>query len=313
MVDGGDVRMNAASSPSQQQSSAAQSCRKALITGMGGQLARELVATASNHVEIVTLDQSQLDISDHNAVLRALREISPDVLFNAAAYTAVDLAEKEPEVADRVNHLAVGFLADAARASGARLVHVSTDYVFDGLSPVPYQPNHPTAPASVYGRTKRDGELAARQAPSALVVRTAWVYAHHGKNFVATMLRLMSERDEVRVVADQVGTPTSASSLARALWNLVGAGASGTYHWTDAGVASWYDFAVAIREEAAALGATKIGRVRVTPIRTVDYPTPARRPAMSVLSKDATWALIGPARHWREELRQVLSRMELPK
>ena len=284
--------------------------RKVLITGMGGQLSRELVATAPLGITLVALSQGELDIGDREAVLRTVRENAPQIIVNAAAYTAVDLAEKEPDVADRANHQAVANLAEAAAACHARLVHVSTDYVFDGLSPLPYQPNHPTAPASVYGRTKRDGEIAALKSEDALVVRTAWVYAHHGKNFVATMLRLMHERDEVRVVADQIGSPTSATRLARALWSLTAAGATGVHHWTDAGVASWYDFAVAIRDEAAALGAEKIGRARVTPIRTVDYPTPAKRPAMSVLSKDATWALIGHARHWREELRSVLSRME---
>ncbi len=284
--------------------------RKVLITGMGGQLSRELVATAPLGITLVALSQGELDIGDREAVLRTVRENAPQIIVNAAAYTAVDLAEKEPDVADRANHQAVANLAEAAAACHARLVHVSTDYVFDGLSPLPYQPNHPTAPASVYGRTKRDGEIAALKSEDALVVRTAWVYAHHGKNFVATMLRLMHERDEVRVVADQIGSPTSATSLARALWSLTEARATGVHHWTDAGVASWYDFAVAIRDEAAALGAEKIGRARVTPIRTVDYPTPAKRPAMSVLSKDATWALIGHARHWREELRSVLSRME---
>ncbi|MFM7260861.1 MAG: dTDP-4-dehydrorhamnose reductase [bacterium] len=286
--------------------------RKALVTGMGGQLSRELVATAREGVEVCALGMEALDITDREAVRRAVREQSPDVILNAAAFTAVDLAEKESEVADRVNHLAVGYLAEAASECGARLVHVSTDYVFDGLSPVPYLPEHATSPASVYGRTKRDGEIAALRAADALVVRTAWVYAPHGKNFVATMLRLMYERDEVRVVADQIGSPTSARSLATAIWSLVHAGATGIHHWTDAGVASWYDFAVAIREEARALGAVKIGSARVTPIRTVDYPTPARRPAMSVLSKDATWAVIGPARHWREELRSALAQMEFP-
>ncbi len=286
--------------------------RRALVTGMGGQLARELVALTPEGVEVRALGLEQLDICDGDSVAREVRGFAPDVILNAAAYTAVDLAEKEPDAANRVNHLAVAHLAEASVAAGGRLVHVSTDYVFDGLSATPYGPDAPTAPASVYGRTKRDGEIAALRAPDALVVRTAWVYAPHGRNFVATMLRLMHERDEVRVVSDQIGTPTSATGLARALWSLVGAGASGIHHWTDAGVASWYDFAVAIRDEAAALGAEKIGRARVTPIRTADYPTPARRPAMSLLAKDATWSLIGPARHWREELRAVLARMEFP-
>lgn len=284
--------------------------RKVLLTGLGGQLSRELVATAPSGVDLVARTQEELDIGDRDAVLQTIGSLAPAIIVNAAAYTAVDLAERESEAAERANHFAVANLAEAAVACQARFVHVSTDYVFDGMSAVPYQPDHPTAPSSVYGRTKRDGELAALRVPDALVVRTAWVYAHHGKNFVATMLRLMAERDEVRVVSDQVGTPTSATSLARAIWALVERRATGVHHWTDAGVASWYDFAVAIREEAAALGAEKVARARITPIRTADYPTPARRPAMSILSKDATWALIGPARHWREELRSVLARME---
>lgn len=283
---------------------------KVLLTGLGGQLSRELVATSPSGVDLVARTQEELDIGDRDAVLHTICSLAPAIIVNAAAYTAVDLAERESEAAERVNHFAVANLAEAAVVCQARFVHISTDYVFDGMSVVPYQPDHPTAPSSVYGRTKRDGELAALRVPDGLVVRTAWVYAHHGKNFLATMLRLMAERDEVRVVSDQVGTPTSATSLARAIWALVERRATGVHHWTDAGVASWYDFAVAIREEAAALGAEKVARARVTPIRTAEYPTPARRPAMSILSKDATWALIGPARHWREELRSVLARME---
>ncbi|MFQ3666287.1 MAG: sugar nucleotide-binding protein, partial [Sphingomonadaceae bacterium] len=164
-----------------------------------------------------------------------------------------------------------------------------------------------------YGRTKLAGERAVFAAHAApLLVRTAWVHAARGHNFVATMLRLMAERDEVRVVCDQVGTPTHATSLARAIWALLATGATGIFHWTDAGVASWYDFAVAIQEEALAAGL--LGRaVPILPIRTEDYPTPARRPACGILDKSATYALIGPARHWRAELRDALAeRKALP-
>jgi dTDP-4-dehydrorhamnose reductase len=182
-------------------------------------------------------------------------------------------------------------------------VHVSTDFVFDGKASSPYAPDAPTRPLGVYGATKRDGEIAA--GADALIVRTAWVYAAAGNNFVRTMLRLMAERDEVRVVADQIGTPTHAASLARAIWALAAAGSTGHYHWTDAGAASWYDFAVAIQEEALALGLLSRA-VPIVPIRTVDYPTPAQRPAFSILDKTTTWAITGPARHWRAELRDCL-------
>jgi dTDP-4-dehydrorhamnose reductase len=259
---------------------------------------------------VVAPPRAAFDIQDDAAVARTIATAGAECLVNAAAYTAVDLAETERDTAFAVNAEAAGRLARAARAAGMRFVHVSTDFVFDGASALPYRPDAAPSPLGAYGATKLAGERLVRAAhPRALVVRTAWVYAAHGRNFVATMLRLMRERGEVRVVADQVGTPTHAASLARAILALETAGATGICHWTDAGVASWYDFAVAIAEEAHALGL--IGtRPRVVPIRTADYPTPARRPPMSVLDKDATWALIGPARHWREELRAALASMK---
>jgi dTDP-4-dehydrorhamnose reductase len=280
---------------------------RVLVTGAGGQLANALVATAPPDVEATALPIDALDIADPASVTRAFERIHPAVVVNAAAYTAVDLAEKEPDEADRVNHRAVAILAAACRAHRARLVHVSTDYVFDGASGQPYRPLDATNPLSVYGRTKRDGELAALAAPDALVVRTAWLYGAMGRNFVHTMIRLMRERDEVRVVADQFGTPTAVEGLARAIWALAAQGASGIHHWTDAGVASWYDFAVAIRDDGAAAG-LGTGRARVVPIPTSEYPTPARRPARSVLSKDETYAALGTAgTPWRDALRRVLA------
>jgi len=281
--------------------------KRVLVTGAGGQLAIELERWAPESARVVSLGIDRLDIASAAQIDAAFAEFRPEVVFNAAAYTAVDLAEQEAGVADRVNHVAVEALRRACDAFGARLVQVSTDYVFDGLSGRPYQAGDETNPLSVYGRTKRNGEIAALRSPDSLVVRTAWLYGAHGKNFMRTMVRLMLERDEVRVVADQIGTPTHAAGLARALWMLEDRGATGIHHWTDAGVGSWYDFAVAIREEAAAIG-LGTERARVTPIRTADYPTPARRPPMSVLSKDATWAMLGaPAPHWRDGLREVLS------
>ncbi len=280
---------------------------RALVTGGGGQLADALVAAAPAGMAVDAPGIERLDIGDPAAVSAALDAIRPELVVNAAAYTAVDRAESEPDLADRVNHRAVSRLAEACASRGIRLVQVSTDYVFDGRSPVPYRPDDATNPQSVYGRTKRDGERAALAAPGALVVRTAWLYAPRAGNFMHTMLRLLAGRDEIRVVADQVGTPTLASGLAVAIWDLAARGVAGVHHWTDAGVASWYDFAVAIQEEALAAGIDAVARARVVPIRTIEYPTPAARPAMSILAKETTWtATRAPVVHWREALRSAL-------
>jgi dTDP-4-dehydrorhamnose reductase len=278
---------------------------RALIFGAGGQLGRALARTAPPGTHLVALDRARCDVTDPDAVARALGEAAPDLVLNGAAYTAVDRAEAEPEAARRLNAVAPGTIAAAARAAGARTVHVSTDFVFDGAASVPYRPGDAAAPASVYGRTKLEGERAAIEAdPDALLVRTAWLYAPQGANFVNTMLRLMRERAEVSVVADQIGTPTWAPSLAEALWALAGKGARGIFHYTDAGVASWYDFAVAIEEEARAAGILE-KPVAIRPIATARYPTKARRPAFSLLEKEATWDLLGEsAPHWRVNLRR---------
>jgi len=280
---------------------------RALILGAGGQVGRALLAAAPEGTEAVPLSRADCDVGDEAAVRTAVRAVRPDLVFNAAAFTAVDKAESEPDAARRLNAEAPGVIAAAARESGARTVHVSTDFVFGGPGERQRRPEDPTRPEGVYAQTKLDGEAAVRIAdPAALVVRTAWVYAPTGTNFVNTMLRLMAERDEVRVVADQIGTPTWAPSLAAALWRLAELRASGIHHFTDAGIASWYDFAVAIAEEARAMGLVE-APARIVPIATADYPTPARRPAFSVLDKSATWALLGrPAPHWRVNLRANL-------
>lgn len=280
---------------------------KALVTGAGGQLGRALIAAAPDGVDIIALDRAALDIGDAAAVAALVADHRPDVIVNAAAYTAVDKAEGETAEAARINSHGPAHLAAAARARGARLIHVSTDFVFDGTSSRAYRPEDQTAPLSVYGQTKLDGEIAAlAENPDTLIVRTAWVYAAGGRNFLETMLRLMAERDALSVVADQIGTPTHAVSLAKALWAMAARAERGIVHWTDAGVASWYDFAVAIREEALAAG-LPIRVETIRPIATADYPTPAHRPAFSLLNKDAGWAIGGLGRHWREELRDAVA------
>ncbi len=283
---------------------------KALVIGAQGQLGRALQATAPMDAETIAPAESACNLTNGAHIERWLAEVRPDVLFNAAAYTAVDAAESDVATAELVNSVSVGRLAESARLHGARLVHVSTDFVFDGETNSPYAPDDKPNPLSVYGRTKREGELAALHASSeTLIVRTAWVYAEQGKNFVQTMLRLMRERDEVKVVSDQIGTPTYARNLALALWSLAGQSATGVYHFTDAGVASWYDFAQAIQEEALAVGLLQRA-CAIVPIATKDFPTPAIRPRFSVLDKSKAWATLGcPGPHWRQALRAMLGRM----
>ncbi len=282
---------------------------KVLITGSKGQLGTALQRCAPGNAEIVAVDMDVLDITDAGAVASIVAEHRPELILNAAAYTAVDKAEGDEDAARAVNADAVAHLARAAGDAGARLVHVSTDFVFDGTSGIPYPPDAAPSPLGAYGRTKLAGEAAA--GADALIVRTAWVYAPTGGNFVRTMLRLMAERPEVRVVADQIGTPTYAPDLARALWAFADQGARGVYHYTDSGAASWYDFAVAIQEEALSAGLLDRA-VPVIPIATADFPTPAKRPHFSVLDKTKTTAALGaPAPHWRSNLRLMLSEIKL--
>ncbi len=273
---------------------------RVLVAGSGGQLGRALAASVPAGATLIAPPEADFDICDARVVADVVAAAQPDLVINAAAWTQVDKAEAEESAALAVNAIAVTHLAQAAADVGARFVQVSTDYVFDGEACHPYAPDTPPAPASAYGRTKLAGELAAASHhPAPLIIRTAWVYAAEGNNFVRTMLRLMASRDEVNVVADQVGTPTHALSLARAIWALQAH--QGTFHWTDAGITSWYDFAVAIQDEALRLGLLTRA-VPIIPITTADYPTPARRPAWSVLDKATSWAITGPARHWRHEL-----------
>lgn len=281
--------------------------KRVLVTGANGQLGLELKATLPADIEFHGVDLPQLDITDASAVLGFVDRLRPAAIINCAAYTAVDKAESDVTLAYAVNRDGARHLAAAARQSGARLVQISTDFVFDGRQSSPYRTTDAPAPLGVYGQSKLDGERVAAQetAGDALIVRTAWLYSAHGQNFVKTMLRLMREKPQLSVVADQVGTPTSATTLAQAIWALLAADAAGgIWHYSNAGVASWYDFACAIREMATAGGVANLAPV--TPIPTSAYPTPAQRPAYSVLDKAATTALIGAIPHWREPLRPVI-------
>ncbi len=279
-----------------------------LITGAGGQLGRALIALAPDDTTVQGMSHDKLDIADARAVDAVLREFRPDALINAAGFTRVDDAETEREAAERGNATGPAVLAAACRTVGAWLVQVSTDYVFDGEQSRPYAPAASTNPLSVYGRTKLQGEQAViRELPSnSTVVRTSWLYAAEGRNFLTTMLRLMGSRPQLTVVSDQIGAPTSVTGLARVLWAFTRRRAPGLYHWCDSGVASWYDFAVAIAEEAVSLGVLA-SSPPILPIASTDYPTAARRPQYSLLDKRDTERLLDVAAlHWRRALRETL-------
>jgi dTDP-4-dehydrorhamnose reductase len=282
---------------------------KALITGAQGQVGLELQATAPPDWHVLACGSRDLDVTRADAVRELLERERPALIIQAAAYTDVDAAERQVERAEAVNTAGASNVAAGATRIGARMIHLSTDFVFDGKQGHPYAPDDPASPIGVYGRTKLAGEREVTRLSGglALIVRTAWVYSAHGRNFVRTMLRLMSEQDSVKVVCDQVGTPTWGRTLAEALWRAADRPElHGTVHWTDAGVASWYDFALAIQEEALALGLLSRA-VSVCPIRTEEFPTAARRPSYSVLDKTSGWAVLGgPARHWRANLRTML-------
>lgn len=280
-----------------------------LITGAGGQVGRALLRTAPQNLEIVARTRSQLDLADVSRIREAVAAANPEVVINAAAYTAVDRAETDLQSAMTVNDEGAAALADACRTCGARLVHISTDYVFDGRSAIAYATTAETSPINAYGRSKLAGEkrIAAVSGLRAAIVRTAWIYAPWGNNFVLTMLRLMRERGSVSVVSDQIGTPTSALNLARYLWQVVAnENVGGILHFTDLGVASWYDFAVAIEEEARALGLL-LAPAAVKAIASSEYPTPAARPRLSLLdTREPSNRVSYTPMHWRQALREVL-------
>ncbi len=291
-----------------------------LLIGKDGQLGHDLLPILATLGEVISVGRATLDLEDPDAIRQILWQIQPDVTVNAAAYTAVDRAESEPNRATAINGTAPTIIAEVSQKLGAALLHVSTDYVFDGQKNTPYLEDDPTHPISVYGQSKLLGEKGIQAACDRhMIVRTAWVYGAGGKgNFVKTMLRLGAEREELRVVVDQVGSPTWTGDLAQAIAQLMchlcsptaeQAATAGIHHFTNSGAISWYDFAVAIFEEAAVLK-VPLKLQRVIPITTAEYPTPAFRPAYSVLSDKKTSALLGnPAPHWRQGLRHMLKQM----
>ncbi|MCP3921781.1 MAG: dTDP-4-dehydrorhamnose reductase [Desulfobacterales bacterium] len=286
---------------------------KVLITGSDGQLGYELVKMQTQGVEIHAFDIFDLDITNFNDVSKKVMELNPDVIINAAAYTAVDKAEIDSEAAYLVNETGAENLGRACAENNCRMIHVSTDFVFDGSSSRPYTSDDTPSPVGVYGLSKLKGEEAVFRETNgnALIIRTAWVYSAHGNNFVKTMLRLMAEKDQLSVVADQIGTPSWACGLAKTIWKALNfREVKGVFHWTDAGIASWYDFAVAIQKEALKLGLLK-KRIPIKPIKTIDFPTPAKRPSYSVLDKTMTWETFGiESQHWGEALKEMMEEIE---
>lgn len=258
--------------------------KEILVTGCLGQLGSELQRLAPEHEETCHFyftDRDDLDITDRKAVCAFVEAHNISIVINCAAFTAVDKAESEPELCDLLNHLAPGYLAEAVSAVGGAMIQVSTDYVFDGTACLPYKEDAPTAPNTVYGRTKLAGEESViRTCAGSMVIRTAWLYSTFGNNFVKTMIRLGKERDQLGVVFDQIGSPTYARDLARAIMAAVEQGiVPGVYHYTNEGVCSWYDFARAIHRIAS------IDDCEVRPLHTEEYPVPAPRPHYSVLDK----------------------------
>lgn len=284
---------------------------KILLTGANGQLGSELQATCPAHITLVATDRDTLDLTDAAQLIATLDKVRPDIVINAAAYTAVDKAETDKANAYLINHAAANTLASEAAHFGYYLLHISTDFVFDGLQSSPYLPDAPANPLSVYGASKRAGERdVLGHCPNAAVVRTSWLYSAYGNNFVKTMLRLMAERESLGVVADQIGTPTWTRTLSDTLWSFVVQKPQGIFHCSDNGVASWYDFAIAIQEEALALRLLNKA-IPVKPLRTEEYPTPARRPAYSVMDKRATETLMDCTfAHWRPRLREMLIQLQ---
>lgn len=291
--------------------------KKILITGKNGQVGWELQRSLASFGQVIAIDSDEMDLADADAIRRTMRDVRPDFIINPAAYTAVDKAEGDPELAMAVNGIAPGILAEEAKRLNAILVHYSTDYVFDGNKPAPYTEDDVPNPQSVYGRTKLAGEQAVSASGCKyLILRTSWVYGVHGGNFVKTMLRLAKERSELRIVADQFGAPTWARDLAQAAETSLSnwqqrnwdSNLSGLYHLTDAGRTNWHQYAEEIvrlaRKYDAAL-ATK--QLDIRAITTQEYPVPAKRPANSVLANDKIFNAFGialPA--WQDSLAECV-------
>jgi len=281
---------------------------KILVLGARGQLGREavLALTMRGH-DVTGLGREDLDLASVSGVADSVAIHQADWVINCAAYTRVDSAEDEPELAFAVNRDAASAVAEGARQGRSRLLHVSTDFIFGGRQATPYQEKDKGDPLNIYGQSKWEGETAVVDAmPQALILRTAWVYGVHGNNFVKTMLRLMAEREELKVVDDQIGTPSWTADIVRAMQVLIENDASGTYHFTNEGVASWYDLAYEIFTVATSFGYPVRARY-LRPISGNDWPCAAKRPVYSVLGKEKIRQILGyNIPHWRQSLRSML-------
>lgn len=284
-----------------------------LVVGKSGQLAWELGRSIPAGWQVTTRGHDELDIRSAEQIREHIARYDPQVVINCAAYTAVDKAESDSATAYAVNESGVRNLALACRDHNVRLFHISTDFVFDGRANQPYAPDAVANPLSVYGASKWAGEqLVSQLLPqSSVIVRTSWVYSSHGNNFVKTILRLVKEKPQIGVVADQIGSPTWAKGLADWLWTIAAKpDISGVFHWSDAGVASWYDFAVAIQELGYEKGLLN-NTVPIDPIPTTAYPVPACRPKYSVLDKRSAEDASGiKSVHWRQQLARMLDELK---
>lgn len=281
---------------------------RVLLLGKDGQLGRALAASPPPNTMLTAGGRDDADICDVASLAAVINAANPEVIINAAAYTQVEQAESNRADAFAVNSDGAFNIACCARDIGARVVQVSTNYVFAGESSTPYRINSATGPINIYGESKLAGERRVLDvlADDAAIIRTAWLYSTCAGNFLTTVLTLMMKRPNLRIVADQIGTPTSTKSLAQAIWRAIDRGLSGIHHWTDAGVGSWFDFAVAIHDEALKLGVLT-RPVSIEAIRSEDYPTLARRPAYGVLDMSVTQAKLDISRpHWRAELKDTL-------
>ncbi|WKW45548.1 dTDP-4-dehydrorhamnose reductase [Myroides sp. JBRI-B21084] len=281
---------------------------KIVVTGRHGQLGSELYDLTSNNsqFQMVFVDREEMDLSNSVEIKTVLNTEKPNIIVSAGAYTAVDKAESDQDLCNAVNHLAVQAIGEWAAENNAKVIHISTDYVFDGLSEIPLKETDIPKPLNVYGATKLKGEQALQNSGAAyVIIRTAWVYSTYGANFVKTMLRLMNERDEIGVVADQIGTPTYARDLAQAILDIIQSTefTQGIYHYSNEGSISWHDFAVAIKE-------IKGFTTKVNAINSDAFPTPAKRPNFSLLDKTKITETYGvKVPNWKISLQEMLSKM----
>ena len=283
--------------------------KKILVTGANGQLGSEIKELAANYpnFEFVFTDIADFPLDNESEIIANFNRIQPDIVINCAAYTAVDKAEDNQEMADAINHLAIGTLASLCNESGVKLIHISTDYVFDGTSALAYKETDQPNPKSVYGVTKLAGEIAcSKNCPDSIIIRTAWVYSEFGANFVKTMLRLMTEKDSLSVVNNQVGSPTYAADLAQVILIILDSNKwePGIYHYSNEGEISWFDFALDIKAIAQ-----KSCEIKGIPASS--YPTPAQRPAYSLLDKSKIQAVYGIISiDYKTSLKKMMARLE---